>query len=175
MKFLFKIFFIFSLVLFSCSTPEQRIVQSFKQGKLFRYNREIRSAEIYDTIYTKSVLDSLPIFEERLDKFYRISKSMSNVRDSISELHFSKTKIDSLIRKSFERIKRVETEADHLAHQKNQYYIFYNTSDTICGYYAKIYTKNDTFDVVVDAKRYSVICPTFIFKNESPGPRRNFN
>lgn len=176
MKFLSKIFFIFSLVLFSCSTPEQKIIDSFKTGRIHKYNREIKYAEIYDTIHTQNIQDSIPIFEKRIAKFDVDMKKIDMYRDSIVNLKLPDSTKYFLIRNALDKKRRLDIQSDHLIHQKNQYYAFYNTYDSICGYYAKIYTKKDTFDFVVMVKTYNIICPTFMFTNEHLNrSRRNFN
>jgi len=169
-----KLLFILFVFLISCSTPEQKIIESFKEGRMSRYNKEIKSAEIYDTIYTLDALDSLPYFDAKYKKIQKNIASMDSYRDSIVKLKYPDSTRHRLLREGFEKREALERAADHVSRQLGHYYSFYNTRDSICGYFAKIYTSADTFDVVVLAKSYYIICPTFVFKNEIPiRPRRN--
>lgn len=171
-----NLIFILFLFLISCSTPEQKIIDSFKEGRMHRYNKEIKSAEIYDTIYTKDAFDSLDYFDEKVKYLNEKVRKMDNYRDSIVKMNYPDSLRHRLIREGFQRRESYERDAEHVRHQIYYYYTFYQFRDSICGYFAKIYTEADTFDVVVDAKYYGIIAPTFMFKNVPPErPQRNFN
>jgi len=157
-----KLFIILSLILFSCSSPEQKIIQSFKNDRPHHSRIKITGASIYDTLYLNDVLDSISFYENKTRYIRQQLDGVNSFRDSVIKLNYSDSTRRLIFRKYFDNIRRLERELDRTSHKQMIRYSFYNTHDSICGYLVKIYAERDTFDFVV-MSNYNILCPTFVF------------
>lgn len=154
---------ILSLILLSCSSsPEQKIIQSFKDDRPHHRKFEINGAMIYDTIYSINILDSLEFFETKARLIQGQIDGLRGFRDSIVKLNYPDSIRKSILQKRFDLDRELQRDLRHVSSQQMNRYMFYNMSDSICGYLVKIYTPRDTFDFVVTSK-YTIVCPTFMF------------
>lgn len=169
-----KLLFILLTILFSCTSPEDEIIKKFSEGKSTKFTKEILHAKIYDTVYTKIALDSLAVFEDRYHSLKNIERDMIIYKDSILKFEQSDSTRHKLLMQEFIKIGKTRRESDRLFVQMSYYYMFREVEDSVAGYFSKIYTTRDTFDIVVLAKDYTILCPTFIFQN-TPLPRLHVN
>jgi hypothetical protein len=161
-----KLFLIFVFLLISCSTPEKKIIESFKSQRMARHtNIKIKGAEIYDTIYIRQIDKILPDIQNKVDLYEKRINNMNNYRDSVFRLGYPRPKRDSLMRKEFDRRQYYDREQEHQFHRL----MIYNNldkqiDDSICGYYARIITSRDTLNFVVAPLTFMIICPAFMFE-----------
>jgi len=146
-----KVLFILFLFLISCSSPEEKIIQSFNiQRAPHQREFKAKSAEIYDTIFADQVFDKLDILNENIN---RLQDSLKNKKIRYSEFY--------------------QRELDHLLHQEQIYTSISSQIDkNISGFYVKIITnKDDTLNFLVYPLTYRIICPVFLIDNKKP-PRK---
>jgi hypothetical protein len=167
MKILSKILIVFLLTLLSCSSPEQKIVRSFNDQAFLQSSKiKVKNVEIYDTVYFNDVSEKVYNIQSEINKLEMDILRMNNFRDSVLELDFSKITHDSLMKKGFHRKMVYDRKLDFAIRREGYYYSLYNIPvDSISAYYAKIITDKDTFNIVVTANTYEVLCPVFIFEH----------
>lgn len=139
--------------LISCTSPEKKIKDSFSFLREKRKELKIKSVEIYDTIYTKTVYDN-----------------MDTLQKKIAHLESHMRKRDSIFRKE-----KYDRELDILYFKQGLFYSLYSDmKDTIGGYCARIITPKDTFDIVVTPE-FQFIGPAFLYNNENENERNIYN
>jgi len=156
-----KLLIILYLILFSCSSPEQKIIKSFEDGRLHGHFK-INNVSIYDTIYYKDIIDSLEFYENKVRLIQKQIDGLRGFRDSVFKLNYPDSTRRSILQKRFDLDRKLQRDLRHASNQQMTRYTFYNINENICGYLVKIYTPRDTFDFVVTSK-YTIVCPTFMF------------
>jgi len=141
---LFKILIMLSMILYSCNTPERKIIDSFDfQRKSITHNVRAESAEVYDTLYYSEVYEKLQILQGRIDELETNIQKIDCNKDSIIEY---------------------KRDLDYLIHQELFIQrIMFECNDTICGYYTKIVTNKNVLNFVVSPE-FRIICPVFILE-----------
>lgn len=151
------------LLVFSCSSPERKIKQSFnaQRGKI-----KIENVKIYDTIYAETLSERMEFFDTRI-KFLERSVKMSNeYRDSIRGLQYPKPIEDSLLRIGYRWRRERQNELNALSFKQTFSESLYSEmDDTIVGYYAKIITRYDTIDFIVSPITFQLVCPVYMYEN----------
>jgi len=155
------------LFLISCSSPERKIKESFNFQRPNRHRAfKVESVKIYDTIYSKTVFENQDIFRKQNEDLLNKLKHLDQYRDSVFKLHYPRSKQDSLIRIGFDLRRHYDMELDRLSiREMNNNTLYTQIDDTIAGYYARIITQRDTFDVIVSSLTFHVVCPVFMYEN----------
>lgn len=159
---------LFFLLLVSCTTPEQKIENSFNEQRFARRNSHVvQNVIIYDTIYFKDIIDSLNTIESKLQDFDKIFivRNTDNIRDSLRKTNHLPRVRDSLLRKSINNIQSNERAYQHLRHMATYRYALMRIPaiDSISGYYVKMITNRDTLNFIVTNK-FDILCPVFMYQ-----------
>ena len=162
------IIFFFLLTLLSCSTPEEKILDSFNEHRMARRRSttlEVKEVKIYDTLFYSDLVKAWDNIEKNKPILEKRLKNMDNYRDSIRLSNNDRSKLDSLMRAGGKKRERYDRQLDHLNRQFGYVDMLFRDSgnDTICGYYAKIVTKNDTLLFIV-TRKFSILCPVFMYE-----------
>lgn len=149
--------------LISCNSPEKKIKDSLFFQRGTRGNARV---EIYDTLYSDMINENMEFFERRT-KFLRNSIKMADeYRDSIVLLQYPKPKQDSLLRIGFKWRRERQKDLDNLTFKQSfNDYLYHEMNDTIAGYYARIITKQDTMDFIVNPS-FQIVCPKYMYENK---------
>jgi len=166
MKKLFSILLLFLIILISCDTPEKKVIKSFNEQRFSRDRGfKIEKAQIYDTLYVNQVIEKTPIIIDKVQSLENRIKRMDNFRDSVIKLNYPRPITDSLLRKGFDRKRFLDREIGHYRYIEDFYNnLYYDYNDTIAAYYARIITERDTFEFVVMARTYRILCPVFMIE-----------
>jgi len=161
MKRLFSILLLFLIILVSCDKPEKKVIRSFNEQRFSRDRGfKIEKSQIYDTLYVNDVIKKVPLIEDKVQSLENNIKRMDNFRDSIFKLDSPPYKKDSLLKRGFDHKRFLDREIDHYRYIEDFYNnLYYDYNDTIAAYYSRIITKRDTFEFVVMARTYRIICP----------------
>ena len=162
------IIFFFLLTLLSCSTPEEKILDSFNEHRMARRRSttlEVKEVKIYDTLFYNDLIKTWDNMEKNKPILEKRLKNMNNYRDSIRSSNPDRSKFDSLIHAGRKKLERYDRQLDHLNRQVGYVDMLIRDSgnDTISGYYAKIVTKNDTLFFIV-TRKFSILCPVFMYE-----------
>ncbi len=162
------VLFILSLVfLTSCTTPEKRIKKSFN---LFREDK-ITNIEVYDTVSKNDIYESIDTFHTKIKSMENSIKRIEIYNDSIIDLNLNKSELDSFIKLKIDQKSKYKRELDIMSFKQGIVYNLYSDmNDTIAGYYARIITPIDTFNIIVNP-RFEFVCPVFMYENDNKNER----
>jgi len=158
----------FLLTLLSCSTPEEKILDSFNEHRMARRRSttlEVKEVKIYDTLFYTDLVKAWDNIEKNKPILENKLKRMEHYRDSVLSSKPDRSKLDSLMHADRIKRERYDRQLDHLNRQFGYVDMLVRDAgnDTICGYYAKIVTKNDTLLFIV-TPNFEILCPVFMYE-----------
>ena len=160
------------IFLSSCTTPEEKIMKSFNEGRYVKRHENtfffVKDIKIYDTIY---LLDVYEGYGNLSTDLYFIDKRMKRITAEKNKLQTSdtlQTIKDSLIAVNIRRLNYYEKQTNDFYHAQSFHSFLLNAepNDSVAGYYVKITTNLDTLYYVVTSK-FNILCPVFMYKTET--------